>query len=310
MSHSHRFLSLAIATLATGCLTQGSAFTDILPDDRIEINLPLASTAAKDDTTKDWATYYLLTAEVTENVNGLIGSVLWWVDTITTQFPPSYLDQENNAAAWGPWTESTLDPVMSQLWVTYEPETDSHTWGLDRWPKEDEADAASTVVYGEVDPGATHDISSGRFQIDFDTIHELDPTEEDTGQFGVEYEIRADGVSAEASFIDFSADVINATYVYEQSFEGEGMMDLTIQSDLAPSEEGELETWLIRSRWQADGAGRSDVVVSGGDLGDFTAYVSGCWDSAFERVYYTDNYSDLTEGDEADCVYLEASYPE
>ncbi|MFH1463309.1 MAG: hypothetical protein ABIO70_02880 [Pseudomonadota bacterium] len=301
----HRSAALLFVALPA-CFVQ-SSLVEVLPDERVQVNLPLASGLAKDD--DDWATLYLFTAATTEDINRLVGTVLLWVDTITHDYRPSYVDSSESSATWGPWA-TALDPVQTLLWVVRDPDTDVTTWGFDQWPRDTERDAACSVVLGEVDPGATREVSTGRFSIDFDTIHALDPTEEATGQFGVDYDIGEDGVRGTATFTAFGPDGIDADYAYEQTFDGEGVMDLAVVSDLNPGGGAGLdETWRVHSRWLASGAGRADVRATGGDLGATEASVSECWDSSFARVYYTDSLSGTEDGDPESCVYAEAEYP-
>ena len=302
---------LAAATLCSGCfLLPGSELSDVLPDERIEINMPLASELAKDGD-KEWSTFYLWTAEVTEDVNWMAGTVLYWVDTITTQYPASYVNEDQTEAIWGPWSEGPLDPVETQLRVAHDVEADAYAWGFERWPKGGTAEDGVTVVAGEVDPGATRDVSSGRFVVDFDTINEMDPTEEATGEFAVEYDIQLDGVSGTAMFRDFGPANINAAYAYEQTFGGEGSMDLMIDSDLDPfTGAGLTEQLIMHSRWMPDGSGRGDVLVRGGDLGEQIGYASECWNSSFEAVYYVEAHTGYEEGDASLCAYDSPEYPD
>jgi hypothetical protein len=303
-------LLLAAASLATGCfLLPGSELTEVLPDERIEINLPLASDLAKDDT-REWSTFYLWTAEVTENVNRMTGFMLVLVDTITHDYRPSYVNEDQSEAVWGPWTEGPLDPNETQLRVQHDLETDLYTWGFERWAKDAGEEAMVTVVDGEVDPGATREVNSGRFTIDFTTINAMDPTEEATGIYAVDYDIAEDGVSGVASFEDFGPEGFDADYAYSQTFGGEGEMDLVLVIDLDPAWGlGLDETVAMHSRWLADGSGRGDVQVSGGDLGDEIGFATECWSSSFERVYYLDQYNGVEEGDPSLCAYPEAEYP-
>ncbi len=301
-------LILALSALTGGCFLQSSDMAEVLPDDRLLVNMPLASDLSKDLDEKNWATYYLLTAEVTEDVNWMVGTVLYWVDTITHEYRPSYVNSDQTEALWGPWAGSALDPTMNQLWVTHDIETDTYAWGLDRWPKESSEEDAVTVVLGDVDAGATRDVSSGGFSIDFDSINLMDPTEETTGQFEVDYDIREDGVGALASFVDFGPDALHASYAFDQTFGGDGLMDLTVDSDMDGL--GQPERLIIRSRWQADGSGRSDVAIKGGDLGDAVGTATECWDSGFERVYYIDDVGGVEEGDISLCVFDNVEYSE
>jgi len=298
--------ALALTALALpACFA--SPLVDVLPDERIEVNLPLAY-SAKDE--GDWATFYLFTASTTEDINRLVGTVLLWVDTITHDYRPTWVDRSRDSATWGPWS-TALDPVETLLWIDRDAETGVTAWGFDQWPRDATQDDAATVILGEVDAGATREVSTGRFTIDFDTIHALDPTEETTGFFAVDYDIGEDGVSGTASFERFGPEAIDASYAYAQTFDGEGRMDLTVVSDLNPGGGAGLdETWDVRSRWLANGSGRADVRVTGGDLGGDTITVIECWDTSFARVYYTEDWSGTVEGDPAACVYADAEFPE
>ena len=208
-----RTLTLPLLLAMSGCF-QAASMTEVLPDERIQVNLPTdGGTAAKG--VGDWSDWYLFTASTTENINAMIGSVLFWVDTITTDYRPTYVDRDTNQAEWGPWA-TALDPVETLLWVSYDPSSDVHSWGFDQWPRDEERDAATSVIIGEIDPGATREISTGRFDVDYTAINELDPTEAATGLFQVEYDIHADGVSATASFVDFGPDHLDAEYAYDR----------------------------------------------------------------------------------------------
>jgi hypothetical protein len=49
------------------------------------------------------------------------------------------------------------------------------------------------------------------------------------------------------------------------------------------------EDVTMRSRWLADGEGRGDFRIAGGDLGTQQAIGSQCWNNLFRETYYTDN---------------------
>jgi hypothetical protein len=301
-----RTLTLPLLLGLSGCF-QAASMTDVLPDERIQVNLPMdEGTAAKCE--GEWSDWYLFTASTTENINTMIGAVLFWVDTITTDYRPTYVDRDTNQAEWGPWA-TALDPVETLLWVTYDPDADGHSWGFDQWPRDADRDAAISVISGEIDSGATREISTGRFDVDFTAINELDPTEPATGLFSVDYDIHADGVSATASFVDFGPEHLDAEYAYDQTFQGDGFMDLVIHSDVNPeSGTGLEETWFTRSRWHADGSGRTDIRVTDGDLGGESATISECWSASFEAVYYTESLSGTEEGDPALCAFDSPDY--
>jgi hypothetical protein len=68
----------------------------------------------------------------------------------------------------------------------------------------------------------------------------------------------------------------------------------------------------IRSRWQADGAGRADVTATGGDLGTSSASFSQCWNTQFRTVYedFTVLSGGAAAGDEGLCAFATMDLPE
>ena len=300
-------MTLTLALLTACDLDFGSDYAEVLPDERLAIDMPVASTYAKSVDDKEWAEFYLLTAQVTDDVNGLIGTVLGTIDLVTDYRPTSF-DRESHTAVWGPMTDA-LDPNEWFLTVDYEPASDEYTWVIEARPKD--SDDSFAVAAGEVDAGATRLESTGRFALDFDQIAALDPTENTFGKFYVEYALLDTAASAQAWFEDAGEERADAYYDFTQVDGGEGRMDLVWVGDTAAATGAGLdEVLLIRSRWQADGAGRSDVYVTEGDLGEDVVAINECWDTGFERVYYADNSPGSEPvGDEAACVF-EVSYPE
>ena len=61
-----------------------------------------------------------------------------------------------------------------------------------------------------------------------------------------------------------------------------------------------------QGRRRADGAGRADITIAGGDIPSNPGVVSAveCWGADFVRSYYTDSIEfSPTEGDATACVY-------
>jgi hypothetical protein len=305
-------LVTGLAATLFACSNPGDDLGDVLPDDRVLINLP-SDEGASSARVGGWSEYYLFTAEVTDNVNGLAGFVLVLTKAIVTTQRPSTVSEDGNSATWGPYA-GTLDPVATQLWVTRDAETGGYTWGYEQRPKNDETAEWRDIVLGEVDPGASREASRGRFTVDWTTANELDPNVNAVGTFTVDYDLGTEGVSGDASFdevvFDGMAQAVDAAYHYEQIHDGEGAMDLAVQANLEPTSAALDETYTIRSRWLSDGQGRSDAYLTGGDLGENVATASECWDDMFQSIYYVDNYTPIEEGDVTGCAYAEPEYSE
>ncbi len=288
----------------------GDRFREVLPDDRVLINLPTQD-AAKDAADGEWSEYYLFTAKVTDDVNGLIGFTLVLVDTIT-KLEPAQVDEEEQSAVWGPYSDA-LDPVETLLWVDYDAEADTYAWAFQQKPKGSEDDAYVTVVAGVVDEGATHEVHSGRFAIDFTTMQELDPNVGLSGVFYSDYDVQEAGVVATAAFEavdDRDEETVDALYAYDQTFSGEGAMDLAWLADATGN--GQEETHIVRSRWTNRGEGRSDAYLTGGQLGEIAGTVSECWDGRFNAVYRIEQFLGQTdeEGDLGACAWDQAEWSE
>ncbi|MBN2800171.1 MAG: hypothetical protein JXX28_13610 [Deltaproteobacteria bacterium] len=307
-----RALAFALAALPltlSACGTEAAdpgAFAEILPDQRVMIDLPVDYAGAARE--REWSQLYLHTAMATENVNGLIGSVLTLVDTVTA-LPPSWSDEEDNTAVWGPFTDP-LNPAETVLWVHYDEPTDVYTWVFGQRPKNMGEVEWIQVVAGQVNEGATEEASDGWFAIDFDKLHELDPTHTATGRFVTEYDVAQDQVSAQAIFDDFADGdgPTDAVYRYEQVVGGEGAMQLMQTVDIHGDQSLD-ELLAIHSRWLNSGEGRGDAWVTGGDLGDAVGTLSECWGPVFDVVYSLNNWDESPEqGDVGECAFAEAEF--
>ena len=100
-------------------------------------------------------------------------------------------------------------------------------------------------------------------------------------------------------------------YFYDENEDGSGDFQFAIDANFEDSETPANESALIRSRWLATGAGRSDAMLSGGDLADVEVSASECWDETFRRVYYSDSAEwQPTEGDASECAFSDAAMPD
>ncbi len=312
-------LAAAGALLTTACTPAGDAdaFRSVLPDDRVLVNLD--TEAAANARTGEWSEAYLLTAQVTDDVNGTAWWVLNLVDTVTAtpptwaaEAPPEDEGTVDQVAQWGPYDGDALEPTATQLVVAHNTD-DSYFWALQQRPKADDAAEFTTVIAGQIEAGATDEASRGAFAIDFGAAHTLNPNTDPTqGTFYLGYDLGASGVKAEAAFEGFLGDNgedANALYTYDQVYAGGGAMDLALESNMDLTTDAK-EVLIVRSRWLDTGAGRGDAYAIGGDLGEFVGTSSDCWGTDFKTSYYTDNYTDsgLTEGDVATCAFAAAEF--
>jgi hypothetical protein len=280
--------------------------------DDVAIKVPEGA-AASAYAVGDLADYYQITRRVSRDLNAGAAWVLVLVHTVV-QFPATTID--GNVYTWGPHSNA-LDPAEWRLTVT-ENADGTYDWAFDGRSKL-EADAEFlTVISGHAVPGLEPHRGSGSFLIDFDASEQVNPLENDgrgTAEIAYDLENR-DGTQATLSIqidtveeIDGGERPVTLQYAYGENADGSGDLQFQLHGDL-DDDGSQVEDALIRSRWLTDGAGRADVMASGGDLGSETVTASECWDSTFRRTYYSDSNEWLpTEGDPNDCAFADQDLP-
>ncbi|MBX2797039.1 MAG: hypothetical protein KTR31_05210 [Myxococcales bacterium] len=296
-------LTPALALVA--CELPPDEFRQVLPDDRLIVEHNDMSAQMR--ATGEPSEYYELTEQLVTDTNTAISDVLTLLDTVTS-FPPTWGDETQQTALWGPWMD---EQVMGQLWVQKQ-EDGSHAWAFEFREVDSAEDAWVPVLGGEVDPGATELASSGTFAMDFTALSGFGQ-DELTGSLAVEYDLFENGAEHTTYFGDVSEDGsipanAGAHFAYEEG--GDGLMDVVIEADISEPPNGSTEVTILRSRWNNEGAGRTDAYLTQGDLGDLVFTETECW-SAAHTVVFHENNADLTRsGDEADCAFTEASFNE
>ncbi len=307
--HSRYTAAIVAIALASGC-TAGTAddFSNVLPDERILINLPVDDTAGLRSEVGDTAEYYLFTAQVTRDVNGLIGDVLDAVEHISG-FDPTWSDDEDNTAVWGPWEDNGVDGMMA---IHYDEAADTYEWSLNFKETGADEEAWETIFAGNVYEGATDETGAGALAINFDALSAIDDEEVDvTGVFYVEYDVTEEGTDATAGWDSFSEDgseVTDIAYFYSQEHGEGGMMDLVYWADITGNDVQEAH--IVRSRWHKEGDGRSDVYVTDGDFGALVYNATECWQPNHSVTFYEENASFTTSGDEEMCTFAEPDWNE
>lgn len=307
----------AIATALTlaACLPQGpEAVDDALPTaDDVKVKVP--EDGAQQLALGQIADYYRFTRVVSRDFNGGAAWVLTLVHVIV-QFPPTAVD--GNTYTWGPHSDA-LDPAEWKL-IVVENDDGSYDWRFDGRSKTVENSDFETVISGNAEPGDIPHRGNGNFLIDFDAGERVNPIDNnpDAGRVEVTYDLRETGdiagsiqmhIEGRDEGDDGSLIPVTADYAYSENLDGSGDFSFAINGDIDENGSASEEA-LIRSRWQADGAGRGDARITGGDLDTLVVEATECWDTTFRRVHYTDNVSYApTEGDPADCVFADRLTP-
>lgn len=154
--------------------------------------------------------------------------------------------------------------------------------------------------------------TTGDFVIDWVALAGIGALSGSAGQVQVAYSRNEHrDVTLDIKFLEGSAAGgtvrTNGRYGFAQVQGGEGHLEFVVDTNydlhtLAP------ERLSVNSRWQWNGAGRADVIGSGGDL-EAPFRFTECWDQALARAYYGDTLSLFpAEGSQSDCAYAQAAF--
>jgi hypothetical protein len=252
-----------------------------------------------------YATFYDFTRGVADGVDFATLAILGAVE-IVVSLPPTTIDATH--AVWGPGG-SALDPIAWKLTVT-EASAGGYDYEVDGRPHLSTSDADWKAVltgFGYDKASANH--RSGHFHVDRDALHTLDPQDHpETGAVDVTYDARTYPVNVEAKATtdDGTGAWFDATVTHDAG--GAGQVALTALADISTPADGTNESVVEESQWNATGAGRADVKMSGGDFGSTTVLASQCWSDAFTQTYSTDNVDyQPTAGVASACVFPAAT---
>jgi hypothetical protein len=310
-------VTLCTAMLALcGCSVQrqdASRFREPIPQaSDVEVSGPeaaasdepgaTATTAGHDDEPwagGPWAKYYGFTRHVRDGVNTATAVILGGV-WLVVHAEPSDLDDEQ--ATWGPWTDS-LSPASYRFRVVEVGERE-YEYFLEGRPKSD-SDAAWKAVLGGKGYGRRHSQhGDGHFRIDLDAAGALDPFEhqDDSGAVTIHHVLSTPDKSVSADVVPSEEEAWWSASSTRHA-DGAGTLRVSAFDDVDGSHATLLEDIVIDSRWRTDGAGRADVTISGGDVGDLVVTAVECWDTDFMRSYYSDSIDyEEGQGDESACA--------
>jgi len=320
--------SLLISTLMlAGCgrMDREAEFRSVLPtQELVEVKTPaksgqaLTSGEVHGQGQGDLSELYTLTRSTTKLVNGGTLLVLGLVDAVTEHRPTTLTE---DTAVWGPHTE----PLARNTWKLTVKKTGDQTYSYTVSAKAKEAQdsafvdvitgthTASVDEAGEPRKG----FGQGEFTLDWDKAATLPEHDNNVGRFTVKY-ARLNAQSAatvDAAFRQVrdendASKRVDADYRYAATPTQGGQFDFKLVQDWYKAEgSAAKETLTIKSRWLESGAGRSDVELTGGDLGEESATANECWDTSFASRYLRASYALPQYGIEAsDCAFTSADY--
>ena len=328
-------LAAAAALWMTGCGDSTDSTSDLLdgiPDsESLRVKLPGGSTAQSALTVQpkgaltnsalgQTGEFYTFTRQMTEQVNSGVYQLLLMIDDIAHQPATT---KETDKWIWGPYTPGGLDPGSYRVTIQKTGDKD-YTWSLEEKPKDADDDAFKQAMGGTHTSGARPRRGAGTIALDFDAMAAVDATKPERGQADVTYQSDTYPVTVTVAFRNFVGQdkkpPADSDYHYTENQDGSGEFSFAIGSDI--DNKGKDEDVKVMSRWLADGRGRSDVRITGGDLTaqSITEIVAvECWDKAYLRTYFEDWATttaqgkiniDPTQGDAATCAYTDQKLPE
>lgn len=259
-----------------------------------------------------YSKWYGFTRVVRGGVNAVTAAVLGSVWVLVHTEPDSV---EGGEAVWGPYGDA-LNPATYRLRVTRVADAE-YDYVLEGRPRSSSPGAAYRAVLTGHGYGRRHELhGEGEFTIDLDVARELDPFAHpnDSGTVRIVHHLPRgwrDGTFLPRSIV---AEVTPDPELNPESFavtsnaneDGTGSLYVTAEADVDETKTSALEDIVIESRWRADGAGRADIGISGGDVPADPGRVSAveCWGADFTRSYYSDSLElEPTEGEDSACVY-------
>lgn len=332
------FLGCAMLT-ACGAVDGDFDTKKVVPEDRaVTLAVPgnaelaaAAGTGKRHDAVGQRAEFYALTYQISRTLNGHAIALLAVVRGVLA-FPATTSDGDKRV--WGPYTPGGLEPNTFRFTAEKTAE-DAYTFVLEARPRASTAEADfRTLLEGATEHSGPAKVK-GSLTLHLDAARALEPQGvcgdgKVTFVFDTTAEPRTISVqlrgfregNPEAPLCRGGDTPTDADYAYRHEAGGAGQFLFSVKGDVHEPGENkpELEDIRIRSRWTADGSGRSDVTVSGGEvaadltragLAEERVTVTECWDTRYLVTYESASPIEVrrTDGDPASCVFTAAELP-
>lgn len=265
---------------------------------------------------------YQLTAAVVTVVNGATGAILDLIKSVTL-YPATSVS--GDTAVWGPFT----DPLSANTYRLTVTRTAPHVfdWKLDGRAKTASDDTFVTVLLGEhtraLDAAGQplEGFGSGTFTLNWDNADMLPQHDSNVGQVAFTYartsptatvtdDVTFTNVldSCDPTTCSTNGQIFDAVYMYTSTPGAGGDLQYGANENFIATTAA-LETLSLHSRWQEDGAGRTDIQLTGGDVSAVPQSASECWDSNFLSQYSLTTYDPTLDwGSESSCVFATAAF--
>ncbi len=254
--------------------------------------------------------------EIAGNINGLVWLLLAVVDVVM-EFPISA--RTIDGRTWGPY--ETREGGSARLVVSRDPDDRvffEYAVALAAPPPGELADDTpwDEVLAGQFARGTgSLREGDGSFCWDADAYAGHFADFAGAGLMCAEHRRTGDRIRLLVTFEDWLGEdgqVRDIAYFFDHREDLGGVLEYRTEGDWIGG--AALETSATRVRWFRGGAGRADMMLSGGDVAGDGVPATECWDGQLERVYYLVDPGgtgwDVLEGSEDDCVFPERQEPQ
>jgi hypothetical protein len=314
--------------LTSACDLRGNAFLKAVPQ-RAAVSLNVPSSNGQALSLGETSPFYQSTVAISTFINGGVGAAYDIIEAIT-RLPATTTDGET-FATWGPSDPQGLERNSFRLTVTKISET-QYDYVLAARPKgaTEESDFVS-IIDGTSFPAADSD-GTGTLDIHWGALRSLDDAECLVGELHSAYDATVEPRTLLVTFTEVQdgcrdeAPPTNADYAYSEYQDGAGTLDFVEVKNIHEANEAKPqdETVAVRSQWQSDGQGRSDVRISDGEVtADIAAGLPNstatgvdiveCWDASFALSYTNTTPTELAllfhpeQGDASVCAFSSAA---
>jgi hypothetical protein len=296
--------------VAAGCSGGSGSYQNALPTrEELAINVPGPGSAGSssvrtEQTLGAQADFYTMTRQISTQLNGAEAMFFGMIDQAVAS-PPSGQDASNTY--WGPFTPA-LSPMTVMLAVQKIDDQD-YNFFLGGKPKDTNVDFSGLLGGSAYRMDAGH--GSGQMEVNFSEMNALDPTTNpSTGAIAFVHDNTADPRTVDVHFGNFVDGMqgsmpFNATYHYAEHPDTSGSFQFGLRTNFDSDVNGVLEDVALISRWLPTGAGRADLVASGGSLPQgFVVHATECWDASFARVFYVEDVDQTKDEGSIDACAL------
>ena len=324
-------ISAVLATAALGSACGANDLRLAVPGKGdVTLNVPGADDEGQALRVGATSELYVTTADLARGINGGVGLVFDLSERIIN-LPPTDTDGDTYAV-WGPSEPRGLERNAFRFTVNKIDEA-QFDYRLEARAKDATEESDFVIVWEGTSFPAGDGRGHGTLDIHWGALRSIDDSSCLIGDLAVDYATDESPRRLDVAFIE-AADgcrdetPTTANYHYEENDDASGLLDYAFQKNLHDTAEDKPleEVFTVRSRWLADGQGRSDVQLSGGEIpGDLstnipdttatTADIVECWDASFNVVHTDTSPTELEphlghaeEGDAALCAFTDASF--